>query len=188
MTVPAVYSQNLTPVGMPQTLRLADGRLGLERGFRTDEVPLGAVETVRLTYEPRSVAARAFKTSLSVKGGRSVRFTSVSWRGLTRAEEQTAAYRAFVAALLPAVALANPRARFVAGKPAAIWYGIVALAAVAAAGVAMFIGRAFLAGEAGAGLFGCLVAAGGAWQTAPFVLRNRPRPFSPDALPADLLP
>jgi hypothetical protein len=103
-------------------------------------------------------------------------------------EEQGAAYRAFLAALLPAIALANPRVRFIAGKPAAIWYGIVALAAVAAAGVALFIGRAFLAGEPGAGLFGCLVAAGGAWQAAPFVLRNRPRIFSPDAVPADLLP
>ncbi len=65
---------------------------------------------------------------------------------------------------------------------------VAALAALAAAGVGLFIGRAFGAGQWGAGLFGLAVAAGGTWQVAPFILRNRPRVFTPDALPADLLP
>ena len=188
MTAAAVYTQNLTPVGQPQTLRLAGGRLALERGFGAHDLPLDAVQSVRLTYEPRSIAARAFTTSLTVKGGRPVRFTSVSWKGLTRVDEQGDAYRAFLSALLPAIALANPGARFVAGKPAPVWYGVVALAVLAAAGVALFVARAFLAGEAKAGLFGLAVAAGGVWQAGPFVLRNRPRTFTPDAVPADLLP
>lgn len=184
----AVYTQNLTPVGQPQTLRLAGGRLALERGFGTDDVPLAAVESVRLTFEPRSIAARAFKTSLTVRNGRPVRFTSVSWKGLTRVDEQGDGYRAFLSALLPAIALANPGAHFVAGKPAPVWYGAVLLAVVAAAGVSLFVGRAFVAGEVKAGLFGLVVAAGCAWQAVPFVLRNRPRTFDPDRVPVDLLP
>ena len=185
---PVAYSQAARPGGFSLALRLDAGRLVLESGMRRDEVALGAVEVVRLTYETRSLAGRAFQTSLRARGGRRIRFTSVSWRSMTRVEEQAGAYRAFLLALLPAIARQNPSARFLAGKPAPVWYAVAALAALAAAGVGLFIGGAVGAGQWGAGLFGLAVAAGGTWQVAPFILRNRPRVFTPDALPADLLP
>ena len=185
---PLVYSQNAKPVGLPLTLTLVGGRLVLDSLGRGDEVPLAAIAAVRLTYEPRSLARRAFRTSVVVKDGRTVRFTSVTWKGLTRVEEQGPAYGAFLRALLPAIARENPGARFVAGKPPLVWYGIVGLTALSGAGGALFVLQAFRAGETVAGLLGLLIAAGGVWQVAPFVRRNRPREFSPDAPPTGLLP
>lgn len=186
--LPLVYGQNARPVGFPLSFRLTGDRLTIDSIRTVDEIQLGATEMVRLTYEPRSVARRAFKTSVTLRDGRRFALTSVSWKGMTRADEQADEYRAFVMALLLAIGRASPQARFAAGKPALVWYGMVALAAAALLGFALFAGRAFASGAPEAGFLGLAIMAGGLWQAGPFVRRNQPGVFRPEAPPARLLP
>lgn len=186
--VPLVYSHSPKPVGFPLAFRLSGNRLLIDSTRSVDEIALAAVAEVRLTYEPRSVARRAFKTTVKLEDGRSFALSSLSWRSLTRVDEQAAEYRAFVTALLRAISRASPRARFVAGKPAPIWCAAVVLAVAAFLGIALFVWRALAAGASEAALFGLIVLAGGLWQAWPFVGRNRPETFRPDAPPDRLMP
>ena len=55
-------------------------------------------------------------------------------------------------------------------------------------GLAAFTGRALVLAAPGAAAMGLAVLALTAWQVLPLVLRNRPRVFTPDAVPADLMP
>jgi len=182
------YSQNPKPIGYPVSFRLEGERLIVDTGRRVQEVRLAAVERVRLTYEPKGFASRAFRTRLFVRGGPTVTFTSVHWRSPTDAGSQDADYAAFSRAVLAAVGRANPGARFTAGKSAFVWYASIALAAVTLVTVAMFTWRAFTQGAHGAALLGALVGAVGIWQIEPIIRLNKPRAFTADAPPGDLLP
>ena len=182
------YTHAPRPTAGPVTFTLAGDRLTVDSGRTVQEVRLGAVDLVRLTYEPRGLARTAFRTRLRLKDGRSFAFSSLSWRSMIDAEERAVEYRAFTRALLDGVAQANPQARFLAGRPRAVWAAFAALAAVALVGVALFVWRAAAAGATGAALLGGLVLALGLWQLEPVVRLNRPRRFRPDAPPAGLLP
>ncbi len=76
---PLTYVQNPRPVGYPITYRLSGDRLVVDSTRKVDEVRLGAVTQVRLSYEPRSFAQRAYRTKLTLSNGRSVAFSSLSW-------------------------------------------------------------------------------------------------------------
>jgi hypothetical protein len=182
------YTHAPRPTAGPVTFTLAGDRLTVDSGRMVQEVRLGTVDLVRLTYEPRGLARTAFRTRLRLKDGKSFAFSSLSWRSMIDAEERAVEYRAFTRALLDAVAQANPQARFLAGRPRAVWAAFAALAAVALFGVALFVWRAVAAGATGAALLGGLVLALGIWQLEPVVRLNRPRRFRPDAPPAGLLP
>ena len=182
------YTHAPRPTAGPVTFTLAGDRLTVDSGRTVQEVRLGAVDLVRLTYEPRSLARAAFRTRLRLGDGRSFAFSSLSWRSMIDAEERAVEYRAFTRALLDAVAQANPQARFLAGRPQAIWAAFAALSAAALFGIALFVWRAVAAGATGAALLGGLVLALGIWQLEPVVRLNRPRRFRPDAPPAGLLP
>ena len=186
--LPVVYQQNRRPVGFPITFRLVGDRLTVDSTRKVDEVRLSAVETVRMVYEPRGYAGRAFRTTLTLRDGKTVSFSSITWRSMVDAQAQGPEYRAFLAALLAAVAQASPNARFVAGRPAPLWFATAALAGFSLVASAYFVWRAYRAGAGTSALLGLAVAGLGIWQLEPLVRLNKPRPFRPEAPPADLMP
>lgn len=186
--MPQTYTHTPRPTGGPVTFTLNGDRLTVDSGRKVQEVRLGAVEQVRLTYEPRSFGRNAFRVRLRLVDGKSVGFSSLSWKGFVEAERLDADYRAFAAALLREVARANPKARFAAGRPPVVWGLVAALAFASLFAMAFFVWRAFSAGATGAALMGGLFLALGVWQLEPMVRLNRPRPFSADAPPRELLP
>jgi len=187
ITAPLTYQQNPRPVGYPISFKLDGDRLVVDSGRKLQEVRLGAVQELRLTYEPRSFAQRAFRTTLRLSDGKSVSLNSMNWKSLIEAQNQAPEYRAFVLELIRSVAAANPQARFRAGRRRVAWLAIVAISAASLVTIALFIWRAFQTGANSAGLMGLLLGAAGVWQLEPMVRLNKPRTFDPEVPPADLL-
>lgn len=182
------YSHAPRPVGGPITFTLEGDRLIVDSGRKVHEVALGAVDQVRMTYEPRSFVHRAFQTRVRMRDGKTFAFSSLNWRSLIEAERLDKEYRAFARTLFDAIARANPEARFVSGRPRAVWIGSAILAAASLFAMALFTWRAMQAGAVTAALMGLVFALVGIWQLEPMVRLNRPRRFTPDEPPPDLMP
>lgn len=182
------YAQNARPVGFPATFTIKGRRLIVDQTRKVSEVDLGQVEQVRLTYEPRSFARRAYRTTLRVTNGKTVSYTSISWKSMIEARSQDEEYSRFTRELLTAVASASPRASFIAGKPFVIWVLLTVLAFTTLVVLALFTWRAFSNGATGAALFGLAIGGLGLWQLEPMVRLNKPRDFRPETPPRDLLP
>jgi hypothetical protein len=184
---PLTYQQSPRPVGFPVTYRLAGDRLTVDTFRRVDEVDLGAVDRIRLTYEAGKLSSGYFRATLRLKDGRSISLSSISWSSMVHSANQMDAYRVFVAALIHAVARVSPRARLEAGKPRFIWGAMAATSAALVVAAAYIAARALMAGSTAGALVPLALGAVMLWQMGPVVWRNRPRPFTADALPADLL-
>ena len=185
--VPLAYRQNPRPVGFPVTYKLFYDCLVVDTLKRVDEFPLRDVEQVRLTYEPGKLARGSYKTAVRFRDGRSVSLGSVSWSSVFNSVDQTPAYGAFAAALVAAIGEASPRARLEAGKPRLVWSAMVAVAAAIAVAVAAAVALPLSHGSPAGALVALALGAVMAWQMVPVVRRNRPRRFTPQAPPADLL-
>jgi hypothetical protein len=172
----------------PVSFALDGDRLTVDTGRKLQEVRLGAVEQVRMTYQARSFAQNAFQTRLRLKDGKSVTFSSMNWKSLTAAERLDKEYRIFTRALFDAIAHANPKARFVAGQPRPVWILTVIFAVIALAAITLFTWRALQAGATAAALMGGAFALLGIWQIEPMIRLNRPRLFAPEEPPPDLIP
>jgi hypothetical protein len=185
---PHRYSHNPKPFGSPVSFVLDGNRLFVDTGRKTFDVRLGAVEEVRMFYEPGRMSRRVFRTRLRMVNGRTISFSSLSWKSLVEAQELGPSYRHFAGTLVRAVAAANPAARFTAGQPRWRWVLTAASAGLCLAAMAFLIWRALQMGAAALALLGALLAAVGVWQLEPMVRLNRPRRFDPDDPPPELMP
>jgi hypothetical protein len=181
------YRQKAAPASFEVTYTLKGDRLVVDSGRKVDEVRLDAVSSIRLTYDPRSFAQRAYVTRVTLITGRTIRFSSVHWRSMIEAATQPG-YGAFVARLVQAVAAANPGVALVAGKPRTMWLASAGLTLATFAAIVAFVGQALAAGSPAAAGFGALIGLTGLWQLEPMVRLNRPRVFAPESVPRDLLP
>jgi hypothetical protein len=186
--MPHVYTHSPRPVSGPITFTLDGDKLTVDNGRKVQEVKLSAVETVRMTYEPRSFAQKAFQTRVRLADGKAFTFSSLSWRSLIEAERLDRDYRAFTRALFVAISKANPKARFVGGRPKILWVATAVLATASLVAMAVFMWRALQAGATGAVLMGGLLLAAAIWQLEPMIRLNKPQNFSPDEPPRELLP
>lgn len=183
-----IYTHSPRPVSGPITFTLEGSKLTVDSGRKVQEVDLRTVELVRMTYEPRSFAQKAFQTRVRLSDGKSFAFSSLSWRSLIAAERLDRDYRAFTRALFDAIRRANPKARFVGGRPKALWVATAFLAVGSLVAMTVFIWRALQAGATGAVLMAVVFLAAGIWQLEPMLRLNKPRDFSPEDPPRELLP
>jgi len=182
------YQHNPRPVGGPISFTLNGDRLTVDSGRKVHDVQLGAVESVRMVYEPGRLGRKAFLTKVRMRDGKTFSFSSVSWRSMIEAEQLTGPYRAFTQALFEAIARANPDVRFLAGKPYWLWLSTAVLAVASLLAMAALIWRALQMGSTSVALLGAFFALVGVWQIEPMVRLNRPRSFRPEAPPSELLP
>lgn len=182
------YSHAPRPTSGPISFKLEGQALTVDSGRKVDVVQLGAVEQVRLTYEPRSFARRTYQTKVRMRDGKTFKFSSLNHQSMIHVTSQGPGYGAFGRALIRAIAGANPQARLVAGRPAWVWGITVLLTAACLVGVAFFVWRALQADAPGAALVGALLGLVGLWQLEPMVRLNRPRTFAAEDPPGDLLP
>jgi len=185
---PPSWRQRPRPVGIEVGYKLVGDMLEIDRTRRVDNVRLSAIEQVRYLYAPGNVSSKGFRTQLKLSDGRTVTFGNLSWRSLTDIDRDDAGYYRFVAALAAAVARANPRARFVAGKPKPLWIALALVSALSLLMLAAFTLRAFLQGTTNAGLLGILLIAASFWQVWPLVALNKPRELTSGEVPDDLVP
>lgn len=182
------YTQSPRPVGFPVGYRLKGKALEVERMGRVDRLPLERVTEVRLSYDARSFAPGALRTRLKLDDGRSVVFTSVSFRSMFDARRQDAEYGRFLRELLRRVARSAPQARFVAGRPWPIWALISVFAVAIVVALAYFAWQVWLVGETAIAIAAALIGLVGIWQLEPLVRHNKPRAFAPDDPPETLAP
>jgi len=182
------YAHTPKPIGHPISFRLEGERLVVDSGRRVDTVALGAVEEVRLTYAPGRLGRSTLATTVRLTDGKTFAFSSVSFASMVEMRVQGPEYRAFLLALLAAIARASPGARFVAGQPLWRWLVTAVLAAAMLFALVLVAWRAYHAAASGTALLALAAGALGLWQLEPMVRLNRPRPFVPEAPPPELLP
>lgn len=182
------WRQRPKPVGFEIAYRIDGDELEIDSTRKVDRVKLGAVEQVRFIYAPSNISSKGFKTQLRLSNGKSVTFGNLSWRSLTDMERNDAGYRAFVEALSAAIARANPRARFLAGKANWLWLTLTIVSGLSLVMLALFTMRAFQQGASSAGWLGILLAAASIWQVGPMIKLNRPRQLQTGEVPDDLVP
>ncbi|CAH1653167.1 conserved hypothetical protein [Hyphomicrobiales bacterium] len=185
---PPSWRQRPKPVGFEVAYKLVGDTLEIDRTRRVDSLRLNAVEQVRFLYAPGNISSKGYKTQLRLSDGRTVTFGNLSWRSLTDLDRDDARYHRFVSALSAAIARANPRARFVAGRPKPLWLGVAAVGALSLLMLTAFTLRAFQQGATNAGLLGLLLVAASFWQVWPLVSLNRPRELATGEVPDDLVP
>ena len=151
------YEQNPRPVGGQIAFSLDGDRLTVTAGRKAGEVRLGAVDHVRISFEPGRFAQRAYRTKVVMKGGKSFMFSSLTWRSIVEAKEQGPQYRAFTRALFDAVAHANPDARFEAGKSWPVWAITSAVGLASLVAMAILIWRALQVGATEVAVLGALI-------------------------------
>jgi hypothetical protein len=187
-TASPTWRQRPKPIGFEIAYRLDGEALEIDTTRKVERVRLSAVEQVRFFYAPGNVSSKGYKTQLKLSDGKTVTFGNLSWRSLTDIDRDDAGYHAFVTVLSAAIARANPRARFIAGKPYPLWLALALVGGVSVAMLAYFTVRAFQQGATSAGWLGLLLAAASAWQVWPMIRLNRPRDISPGETPDDLVP
>ena len=182
------WRQRPKPIGFEIAYRLYGDTLEIDSTRKVDRVRLAAVEQVRFLYAPSNVTAKSFRTQLRLSDGKSITFGNLSWRSLTDIERDDPRYHAFVTALSATISRANPRARFVAGKPFPLWLALAIVGGLSLVMLAFFSLSAFQSGASTAGWLGIALGAVSFWQVWPMVRLNRPRELANGEVPAELVP
>ena len=182
------WRQRPKPVGFEIAYKLDGETLEVDRTRRVDSIRLSAVEQVRFVFAPGNISSKGYKTQLRLSDGRTVTFGNLSWRSLTDLDRDDPRYHRFVTALSAAIARANPRARFVAGKPFPLWLALAIVGGLSLVMLAFFSLSAFRQGASTAGWLGIALGAVSFWQVWPMVRLNRPRELSTGEVPQELVP
>ncbi|MBL0404645.1 hypothetical protein JKG68_11760 [Microvirga aerilata] len=182
------YSHAPRPTGQTIAYTLKEDCLIIDSGSKVQMAQLGAVERIRLSYEPGRFSNRIFRARLTLKDGKSINITSVNWKSLIQAENLDAAYRTFVLDLIAAVYRTNPKVELLSGKPTFVWLLTVSIAVASFGGMSVLIWRALQMGSVSTALMGILLAVVGIWQIEPMVRLNKPRNFTADDPSQMLLP
>ncbi|WP_332682637.1 hypothetical protein [Bosea sp. (in: a-proteobacteria)] len=182
------WRQRPKPIGFEIAYRLDGDELEIDTTRKIDRVRLAAVEQVRFVYAPSNVTSKSYRVQLRLSDGKSVTFGNLSWRSLTDVDRDDPRYHAFVTALSAAIRRASPRARFVAGKPFALWLALALVGGLSLVMLAWFSLRAFQHGSSAAGWLGLLLGAASFWQVWPMIRLNRPRELATGEVPDELVP
>lgn len=167
---------------------LGGDALSWQIGNRSGTWPLASIRTVRLSYRPVSMQARRFRADIQNDRGQQISILSTTWQTVALMQPQDNDYRAFILALHSRLHAIGSKAEFVAGlKPWLYRTAISVLALVGCAIAGMFV-RALWTGLWAGALFVVAFAALLVWQVGGFIRRNRPRRYTADNLPDDLVP
>ncbi|MDO8533781.1 MAG: hypothetical protein Q7S17_03450 [Xanthobacteraceae bacterium] len=184
----SVYRFRRRMIGAEIELSLAPGVLVWRGGSREVAMPLSGIKRVRLGLRPSGLMSRRCIAEVWPATGGRIEISSTTMRGLLDVQDNGPAYRAFVVELHRRIAAAHADCRFEAGFPPWRWWPAAAIGALTLAGCIYVTIYALLAGHFGAGLALAGFTALFVWQSGVVVVRNRPRRYSPDAIPRDLLP
>ena len=182
------YAYRPSLLGAGWTFRLTADGIVWEAGAKSGRVPYRAVRRVRMSYKPASMQTHRFVTEIWAQGAPRLVIVSSSWKSLMEQERLDAPYAAFVRELHRRLRDAGAPVDYVQGRhPLSYWPGLALFLAVGL-GLAAAVARALETHTLG----GAVVVAGFLalflWQGGNFFHRNRPGRYSPQALPAQLIP
>lgn len=182
------YVYKATLMGGVWMLRLAPDALHWAIGGMSGRVPYANIRQIRLAFRPVTMQSYRFLAEIWSEGNPKIPIASASWKSLMEQERQDEAYSRFITALHQRIAAAHGTPRLQAGAiPFLYWPGFVIFAGICVAMVGL-IARAIQQGETAATLFLLGFFFFLLWQLGMFFKRNRPRRYTLDAIPADVLP
>lgn len=183
-----VFRFRTRPIGPETLVRAESARVLVQRGSRQAEIPYGEIASIRLAYAPKNAANESFTADVRASGGGNAFLSNLSWKGLLDVDRQDDAYRAIVLSLVRRAAAANPGVVLLAGVPG--WrFGL--MSGVGAALLVSLVVLSFRAVGQGSwplALFFAALFAYFGWWVGRYLRRNRPRSFSVDAVPEEVLP
>ena len=184
----ASYAYKASLIGSAHRFELTEDRLAWHIGGRSGLWPYTDIAAIRLSYRPISMQPRRFRADIDHVNGARIALLSTSWTTVTLMKPQDGDYRAFITQLHRRLKEAGSKAALIGGlKPVLYHAGLAVLAIVAVAMSGLLI-RALTTGEWAGALFLVGFAALFGWQIGGFIRRNRPRRYTFDELPAELLP
>jgi hypothetical protein len=181
-----VYKASL--IGSAHRFGLTDAGLSWRVGGRAGLWTYGDIAAVRLSYRPISMQPRRFRADIDHVGGARIRVLSTTWQTVTLMKPQDNDYSAFLIELHRRLKQAGSRAALLGGLRPTLYHAAVAVLAIVAVSMSGLFIRALATGEWAGALFLIGFAALFWWQIGGFVRRNRPRRYTFDALPEELLP
>jgi hypothetical protein len=189
MTTPTtLYAHRARPYAAEAEFELMPTHVAVRQGRRSGDFPYRDIVMIRLTYKPRNSTNEGYQTKIYRRDKRTASLTNISWKSLVELDRMDAGYRGFVEALVQRTSEANPNVVLVAGMPGwqhklTVLAGLIAVLALITVTSQALLNRGYpVAFFAGA------LAVYFVWFTLRFTGRNRPRGFSPDAIPQDVLP
>lgn len=182
------YAYKASLIGSAHQFELTDAGLSWRIAGRSGIWPYAEIAAIRLSYRPVSMQSRRFRADIeNAKGGR-IAILSTTWQTVSLMAPQDHGYRAFMVELHRRLNDAGSKAALVGGigpKTYACSLGLLTVLAIAM--LVLFV-RALLTSAFSGALFLLGFAALFTWQIGGFVKRNRPRSYSFDDLPKELLP
>ena len=182
------YAYRASLIGSAHRFTLEDDGISWQAGRRSGTWRYADIAAVRMSYRPMSMQSRRFRTEIEHRGGGRVIVMSTTWQTLALMAPQDKDYRAFILELHRRLAGHGAGVSLVAGLNPALYFvgtGVLALLSVSMAGLLL---RALVTGEWAGALFLVGLSALFGWQIGGFMHRNRPRAYTFDTLPQDLLP
>ncbi len=182
------YAYKASLVGSAHHFELLPDGVDWQAGRKSGLWRYADIALLRMSYRPMSMQTRRFRTDIENRRGERLAVLSTTWQTVTLMKPQDEEYRAFIGELHRRVAAGDGRVALVGGiKPVVHIAGlaVVGLVAIAMAGL---LARALAIGAIGGALFIAAFGALFAWQIGGFLVRNKPRTYTFDALPKELLP
>lgn len=175
-------------VGGPRQFDLTDEGLSWQASGKSGVWPLDKIAAIRLSYRPVSMQSNRFRADIEDSRGERVTLFSTTWHTVALMARQDDGYRAFIIELHRRLADAGCKVYLIAGINPKIYVAGLALVAMVAIAIAGLLIRALWTGEFAGVLFLIGFAVLFAWQIGGFMKRNRPRAYTLQALPMDVLP
>jgi hypothetical protein len=182
------YAYKAALIGAARQFDLTDEGFSWKVGGKSGVWRYADIATVRLSYRPSSMQPRRFRADIELGDRQRVSIFSTSWQTVTLMAPQDRDYTAFITQLHARMKRAGSKAALVGGLKSGLYIAgsvVVALVAISITGLLV---RALAIGEFAGALFLVGFAALFGWQIGGFMRRNRPRTYTFDQLPPELLP
>lgn len=182
------YSYKPRLMGPSYDFRLTREALDWQIGSRSGRVAFPMIRRIRLGYKPTNLATARFIAEIWPANSPKLLLGSTSAKSIIDLAAHNDEYRAFVNELHRRIAATNSECVFEGGFPAWRWWPAAIIGVLALAGIIYVAFKGIVSGHLFAAIVIVVTGLWFAWQIWNIVMRNRPRRYSPDAIPEDLLP
>jgi hypothetical protein len=182
------YAYKASLIGAAHRFALTDQGLSWQVGGKSGVWAYADIGAIRLSYRPMSMQSRRFRADIERADGQRIVIFSTSRQTIALMAPQDHDYRAFITQLHARMAKAASNAALVAGIGSKTYAAGIVLLVLVGVSILGLLVRAIETGEWAGALFLVGFAALFGWQIGGFVRRNRPRSYTFDTLPPELLP
>lgn len=166
-----------------------DGLHWQTEGCRAQSEAYKNMVEIRLRFAPTPADHQRYCCEIKTQGGRGLTIVSTHYVGLARFEDRGATYGSLVRELIARVKQARPAVRLWAGMARPVYYRLMASIGLAGMLLIWAVGLPGAGSEMSTGSWvrvaGMLLLVSLTWS---FFKVNRPRDFSAEDIPAELLP